>query len=50
MVLDREATLDKLERLVSEAAELGARLIVLPEAFVPAYPASGFQASPGEED
>jgi nitrilase len=40
VVLDREATLDKLERLVAEAADLGARLMVLPEAFVPAYPAS----------
>jgi len=40
VVLDREATLDKLERLVAEAADLGARIILLPEAFVPAYPAS----------
>lgn len=39
-VLDREATLDKLDRLVAEAAVKGARIIVLPEAFVPAYPAS----------
>jgi nitrilase len=40
VVLDREATLEKLEGLVAEAADLGARLVVLPEAFVPAYPAS----------
>jgi nitrilase len=40
VVLDREATLEKLERLVAEAADLGARILVLPEAFVPAYPAS----------
>ena len=40
VVLDREATLEKLERLVAEAADLGARLVVLPEAFVPAYPTS----------
>jgi len=40
VVLDREATLEKLERLVAEAADLSARLIVLPEAFVPAYPTS----------
>jgi nitrilase len=40
VVLDREATLEKLERLVAEAADRGARLVVLPEAFVPAYPAS----------
>jgi nitrilase len=39
-VLDREATLAKLEALVAAAAECGARLIVRPEAFVPAYPAS----------
>lgn len=39
-VLDREATLDKLAGLCERAAALGARLIVFPEAFVPAYPAS----------
>jgi nitrilase len=36
--LDREATLDKACRLIEEAAALGARLIVFPEAFVPGYP------------
>jgi nitrilase len=40
VVLDREATIAKLERRVAEAADLGAGLVVLPEAFVPAYPAS----------
>ena len=30
----------QLEGLVAEAADVGARLVVLPEAFVPAYPAS----------
>jgi nitrilase len=40
VVLDQEATLEKLECLVAEAADLGARLMVLPEAFVPAYPTS----------
>src|SRR5215813_2910465 len=40
VVLDREATLAKLEAVVEAAADRGARLIVLPEAFVPAYPAS----------
>jgi len=40
VVLDREATLARLETLVDEAAARGARIIVLPEAFVPAYPAS----------
>lgn len=36
--LDREATLDKLEGLVAEAAQGGAKLVVLSESFVPAFP------------
>jgi nitrilase len=40
VVLRREATIDKLERLTREAAGEGARLVVLPETFVPAYPSS----------
>jgi nitrilase len=40
VVLDREATIDKLEALAAEAAANGAQLVVLPEAFVPAYPSS----------
>ena len=40
VVLDREATLEKLERLTAEAAAEGAQLIVFPEAFLPAYPSS----------
>jgi nitrilase len=40
VVLDREATIDKLERLAGEAAAAGAQLLVFPEAFVPAYPSS----------
>lgn len=40
VVLDREATIDKLERLTAEAAGKGASLIVFPETFVPAYPSS----------
>jgi nitrilase len=40
VVLDRDATMAKLEARVAEAAARGARLIVLPEAFVPAYPSS----------
>lgn len=35
VLLDREATLDRVEELVAEAADLGARLVVFPEAFVP---------------
>jgi nitrilase len=40
VVLDRDATIDKLERLTAEAAENGAQLLVFPETFVPAYPSS----------
>jgi predicted amidohydrolase len=40
IVLGRDATLDKLERLCAEAAGRGARIVVFPEAFVSAYPAS----------
>ena len=39
-VLDREATLAKLEDLTAEAAAAGARLVVFPETFVAAYPSS----------
>jgi nitrilase len=35
---DREQTIDKLERLVAEAAGGGAQVAVFPEAFVPGYP------------
>ena len=38
VVLDRDATLAKLDALIQAAADRGARIIVLPEAFVPAYP------------
>jgi nitrilase len=40
VVLDREATIAKLERLAAEAADHEAQLLVFPEAFVPAYPSS----------
>ena len=40
VVLDREATIDKLERLAAEAAGEGAQLVAFPEAFVSAYPSS----------
>jgi nitrilase len=39
-VLDREATLDRLEQLAAEAARNGAELVVFPETFVPVYPSS----------
>jgi nitrilase len=40
VVLDREATLDKLEAVAREAAQHGAELVVFPETFVPVYPSS----------
>jgi nitrilase len=40
VVLDRDATLEKLERLTAEAAGEGAELVVFPEAFIPVYPSS----------
>jgi len=36
--LDREATLKKATDLIAEASKNGAKLIVFPEAFLPAYP------------
>jgi nitrilase len=40
VVLDREATLDKLETVAGDAARAGAELVVFPETFVPVYPSS----------
>ena len=40
VVLDREATLERLAERTAEAAGAGAELVVFPEAFVPAYPSS----------
>ncbi|HEU4450016.1 MAG TPA: carbon-nitrogen hydrolase family protein [Gaiellaceae bacterium] len=40
VVLDREATLDRLAERTAEAAGAGAELVVFPEAFLPAYPSS----------
>jgi nitrilase len=37
--LDREATVAKACALIADAAARGAKLVVLPEAFIPAYPA-----------
>jgi nitrilase len=42
VVLDREATVEKALRLIGEAASQGARLVVLPEAFVPVYPGNAW--------
>ena len=40
VILDREATVDKLVALTAEAAGQGALLLVFPEAFIPVYPSS----------
>jgi len=40
VVLDREATVDKLEKVAAEAAGEGAELVVFPETFLPVYPSS----------
>ena len=40
VILDRDATLDRLGSIAAEVAATGARLAVFPEAFIPAYPSS----------
>jgi nitrilase len=40
VIFDRDATIEKLAGLAAEVAERGARLAVVPEAFIPAYPSS----------
>ncbi len=40
VILDRGATIEKLAALAREAARSGARLVVFPETFVPAYTSS----------
>src|SRR3954454_4001105 len=56
VILDRDATIEKLGRLAAEAAGNGARLLVFPEAFIPAYPSSVWAralagwAEPGTEE
>src|SRR2546423_2294519 len=40
VILDRDGTMEKLGRLAAEAAGNGAKLLVFPEAFIPAYPSS----------
>jgi nitrilase len=42
VILDRDATIEKLGGLAAEVARQGARLAVFPEAFVPAYPSSAW--------
>src|SRR5438552_10125928 len=38
VAFEREATIDKLEKLVAEVAGAGARLALFPETFIPVYP------------
>ncbi len=38
IVFDREATIEKAHSLIHQAAQQGAQLVVMPEAFVSAYP------------
>lgn len=47
--LNRDATVDKACRLIAEAGERGARLIVFPEGFIPAYPDWVWAIPPGED-
>ncbi len=42
VILDRERTIDRLAALTAEATGEGAKLVVFPEAFVPAYPSSAW--------
>lgn len=47
--LDREATIEKACGLIATAGEQGARLVVFPEAYVPAYPDWVWAVPAGEE-
>jgi nitrilase len=40
VILDRDATIEKLAAIAAEASSKGAKLLVFPEAFIPAYPSS----------
>jgi nitrilase len=40
VIFDRDATIEKIGRTTAEAAGRGARLVVFPEAVIPAYPSS----------
>jgi nitrilase len=40
VIFDRDATIEKLGTLTAEASANGAKLVVFPEAFIPAYPSS----------
>jgi len=38
VLFDRQATLEKTQRLIAETADQGAQLVLFPEAFIPCYP------------
>src|SRR2546423_15222287 len=40
VLFDRAGTIDKIAEVAAEAAGNGARLILFPEAFIPAYPSN----------
>jgi nitrilase len=48
--LDRDATIEKACNLIKEAGKNRARLVVLPEAFVPAYPDWVWVLQPGKHE
>ena len=47
--LDREATVEKACKLITQAGSQGARLIVFPESFIPTYPDWVWAVPPGKE-
>ncbi len=47
--LDRDATVDKAAGLIAEATRNGARIVVFPESFVPAYPDWVWVVPPGQD-
>ena len=40
VVFDLDATIDRIDQVASEAAGKGAKLVLFPEAFIPAYPSN----------
>src|ERR1041385_7061820 len=57
VVFDREGTLNKVRDLASDAAKIGAKLVVFPEAFISAYPKGldfgarvGLRSAQGRDD
>jgi nitrilase len=46
--MDREATVEKACKLITEAGSNGAHLVVLPEAFIPTYPDWIWSVPPGK--